>query len=411
MPHSSGKRKLAALPLHLTLALLPWLASNAALRLSNDGWRRWSPLMSARPDAPKDALAELWQRMLEEPELAKAVESEARSNILEFLQGVLRYQDMPYTRRESPVSCIAHCGSARLLDYGGDPLGGPLLLIPSLINRYYILDLNDRLSLARYLAGRGYRVFMVDWGVPGTMEQTFNCADYITRHLSVMAEAVVQVCGVPFTAVGYCMGGLLALGLAAAFPAHIKAIACLATPWDFSVPEFPRNPLLSADPASLLPLLSGKGEVSEEAIHTLFHLAHPFAFQKKLRDFSAMKEGSQEMQDFLALEHWVQDGVPLVRGVAEDCLIHWSQRNVTARLEWTVGGEVVNPAKLTIPAFIAAPRDDSIVPSSSALPLARLCRNSTLIEPTSGHVGMVVGKRRKTALWDPLCRWLDQQVS
>lgn len=405
MPHSSGHHKLAALPLHLTLAMLPWLASNAALQRSKDDWPHWN--LAQNPSE----LANLWQRLSLDHALAQATEAEAKNRITQFLEGVLRYQETSYQREKETTPVVYAHGNVRLLDYGGDALGEPVLLIPSLINRYYILDLAPRLSLAHYLAKHGKRVFLVDWGTPGGVENALDCEGYILKHLVPMTEVVQQVTAKHVTAIGYCMGGLLALGLTVARPDLVCSLACLATPWDFSVPEFPKNPILGSTLESLGPFLSSKGLLPEEFIQMLFHLAQPYAFQKKMRDFQAMRSGGQDIKDFLAIERWVQDGVPMTRGVAEDCLIHWMQNNMTARLQWKVKGKIVNPASLSIPLFVAAPKDDRIVPSACALPLAIGAQRLTLIEPASGHVGMVVGKRRKMALWEPLLAWINSQVT
>ena len=82
-------------------------------------------------------------------------------------------------------------GTTRLLDYGaaGAPVGAlPLLVIPSLINRAYVLDLSERASLMRWLAapgeGRGFRPFLVDWGAPGTGERRFDLTRYIAGRLA-----------------------------------------------------------------------------------------------------------------------------------------------------------------------------------------------------------------------------------
>ena len=61
-------------------------------------------------------------------------------------------------------------GTTRLLDYA--PAGGmPVLAVPSLVNRAYILDLAPDNSLMRYLAGLGLRPFLVDWDAPGEVER------------------------------------------------------------------------------------------------------------------------------------------------------------------------------------------------------------------------------------------------
>ena len=63
-------------------------------------------------------------------------------------------------------------GTTRVLDYGDPARGGvPLLVVPSLINRAYILDLSARSSLLRWLADQGFRPFLVDWGRPGIDER------------------------------------------------------------------------------------------------------------------------------------------------------------------------------------------------------------------------------------------------
>lgn len=399
------RHKQAALPMHLTLAMLPWLALRSACALSSAEWKSHQ-----HASAPGE-LGELWQKLLQNPELMHATEAEAKKRLTEFLQGIIRYQETPYQRGLQHYSCVMHRGSTRLLDCGGKSGNPVVVLVPSLINRYYILDLSQDLSFARYLMSQGFHVFIVDWGSPADTEYGFNCASYVSERLALMVETIRQQNTGHLTLAGYCMGGLLTLALAGARPELVDALACLATPWDFSVPEFPRTLLSGHDMLGLENYINATDMLPEEVVHTLFHLANPYAFQNKLRDFQRMQQGSKAMQDFLAIEHWVQDGVPLTRGVAYDCLVDWSQNNSTAKLQWRVCGRVVNPEMLAMPVFVAAPKGDRIVPSSCALPLAKLCRNVTFLEPPCGHVSMIVGNRRRQALWEPFALWAKQQAA
>jgi poly(3-hydroxyalkanoate) synthetase len=41
-----------------------------------------------------------------------------------------------------------------------------LLLVPHIINRPYILDLNEDVSVVGFLCRQGIEVFMIDWGYP-----------------------------------------------------------------------------------------------------------------------------------------------------------------------------------------------------------------------------------------------------
>src|SRR5215470_12186859 len=54
--------------------------------------------------------------------------------------------------------------SRRELSNGGST---PILLVPSLINRHYVLDLLPKKSFAEYLLNEGHDVYVIDWGTPG----------------------------------------------------------------------------------------------------------------------------------------------------------------------------------------------------------------------------------------------------
>jgi poly(3-hydroxyalkanoate) synthetase len=65
----------------------------------------------------------------------------------------------------------------------------------------------------------------------------------------------------------------------------------------------------------------------------------------------------------------------------------------------------VDPSKLHIPAFVAVPSRDRIVPPESARPLGGLIPNAFLHEPAAGHIGMVAGRGAAAALWQPFAAW------
>jgi poly(3-hydroxyalkanoate) synthetase len=126
----------------------------------------------------------------------------------------------------------------------------------------------------------------------------------------------------------------------------------------------------------------------------------------KYRAFAQVPQDSARARLFVALEDWLNDGIPLAAEVARACLRDWYGANAPARGEWHIAGLPVDPSQIRLPTFVAVPGRDRIVPPESALPLASLIRGATLHQPASGHVSMTAGSRAETTLWRPVLSWL-----
>ena len=148
------------------------------------------------------------------------------------------------------------------------------------------------------------------------------------------------------------------------------------------------------------------GTVPIDALQVLFAMLDPWAIAEKYRGFARLDPDSERARMFVALEDWLNDGVPLAEAVARACLAEWYGANAPARGEWRIAGAAVDPAALRLPAFVAVPGRDRIVPPESALPLATLIAGATLHQPRAGHVGMVAGATAERELWRPLLEWI-----
>lgn len=399
-------RRIPILPLHLTLSLMQWLSVNAASLGSKDAWTPWNSPSQPWSRVPPPAIP---------PAVAPQVRAAANEKLSRLLSGTRAYLHHPYRRSIKEPPAIWRCGSCRLLDYGALPgpemEGGVILIVPSLINRYYILDLQEEKSLLRYLRMQGLRPMMLDWGTPGEEEKDFDCARYVKDRLLPVLEWLNHHFNKTSYVLGYCMGGLLALAAAQLAPQHVRALALLATPWDFSVPEYGSFQLSPRGIAALHTLISSAEYVPAEAVQAVFWYLNPGIFTKKFERFAALNAEGPAAEHFVALEEWVNDGVPMARGVAKDCFIHWAQENRPIRERWKVGGETISPERVDAPSFVALPVRDHIVPHSSAWPLSQLLPNTTLCSPQGGHVSMIVGRSARKDLWQPLACWLKQQSS
>ena len=126
-----GPRPLA---FHLSIALAILLSSNVGLQLLRKGLWPWK----LKHHQPVSHLAEQINNV--DPELIEqALGKEILHQLNCFLTGLEHYRHHPYRRTLEDPKVIWQEGTSRLLDYGGH--GKPVLFIPSLINRFYILDL------------------------------------------------------------------------------------------------------------------------------------------------------------------------------------------------------------------------------------------------------------------------------
>jgi polyhydroxyalkanoate synthase len=330
----------------------------------------------------------------------------ALARLESFLGAIQRYRDHPYRRSLDPPTTAWQSGEVRLYDYGGK--GRPVLFVPSLVNRAYVLDLSLRRSLIRFLVARGHHIFLLDWSAPGATERRFSLTDYVAGPLVAAIHRIVAEAGAPLHLVGYCMGGNLALAAAALAPNRVHRLALLATPWDFHAEGGEAAQALGAPGSPLLALADSLGELPVDALQTLFVALDPVLALRKFRAFARLEPASAEEEDFVAIEDWLNDGVPLTARVARECLSGWYGANDPVRRRWQVAGQTVDPALVTVPTLVVVPDRDRIVPPGSAKALAAQLPADLghVLEPKAGHIGMVVGSRAETGLWRPLADWL-----
>lgn len=321
-----------------------------------------------------------------------------------FLGGLRAYWAHPYRRQPDEPPAIWADGPSRLLDYGGGT-GLPILIIPSLINRAYILDLTSRRSFVAHLARAGYRPLLLDWGLPHGAALGSTLAECIYGRTQAALDATLRLTGQRPVLLGYCMGGLVACALAQVRAADLHGLALLATPWDFHAGAAGAAPPV----AKLLPLtlaIATLGHAPVELLQAFFVLLDPLRVVHKFQRFAELPPDSPRARLFVAVEDWLNDGVPLAGPVAQECLWHWYVENRPGHGSWAPGGEAVRPERLDLPSFVAIPQKDRIVPTASAEALARRLPRPTVVRPAGGHISMLVGDAAPTELWRPFTRWL-----
>ena len=91
----------------------------------------------------------------------------------------------------------------------------PLLIVPPVINKFYVMDLAPGRSMVEYLVGRGLQVFMISWRNPDARHATWDLDTYGQAILDAM-DATARITGSEQTVLtGACSGGIIAAMVAA----------------------------------------------------------------------------------------------------------------------------------------------------------------------------------------------------
>ncbi|QIE57843.1 alpha/beta hydrolase [Pikeienuella piscinae] len=343
-----------------------------------------------------------------------ALRLEGADRLSAMLRGLRLYQASPIVRTLPDPPAIWRRGAARLLDFG--PEGGrPVLVAPSLINRHHILDLDEGASLMSHLAGAGLRPLLLDWGAPEAEERGFGLSDYVERRLLPAFDAAHEAFGGRIALTGYCMGGALAVALAGMRAGAVSRLALIGAPWDFAHMTPMRGALAAlgatGDRATLERMIEGVagafGATPVTVLQAVFAQLDPGLAARKFRRFAKLDQKGAEARRFVLIEDWLNAGPPLSGPATREALIDWHLENATMRGRWRVAGEPVRPEAVRAPVLVAAARQDRITPPAATEAVAAALGDVRIIRPASGHVGMIVGRGARAALWRPLADFLS----
>ncbi len=274
----------------------------------------------------------------------------------------------------------------------------PLLIFPPWINKFYILDLRPQTSMIRWLVSKGYTVFLVSWVNPDTALKDKTFEDYMRDGVFAALEAVISATGVKsVNTVGYCIGGtLLAASLAFMAQKGDKRIASatfFAAQTDFEKAGDLRVFCDDAGLAEIERRMDAAGGVLEgAAMAETFNMlrANDLIWSNVINNYLLGR--SPRAFDLL---FWNADTTRMPKALHLFYLDTFYRRNAFAKGALTLGGITLDPARIGIPLYVQASREDHIAPWHSVYRGARLMagaqnKNVRFTLAGSGHIAGVI---------------------
>ncbi|MCA0241490.1 MAG: alpha/beta fold hydrolase [Proteobacteria bacterium] len=272
----------------------------------------------------------------------------------------------------------------------------PLLLVPSWIMKYYILDLSPANSLVKYLVEAGHTVFVVSWKNPDAADRDIGMDDYLQSGVMAALDAVTAITAKTakkkIHALGYCLGGTL-MAIAAARMARdddprLASLTLLASELDFSEPGELGLFIDESQLAFLDDMMAERGYLDGKQMAGAFALlnSRDLVFSRSVRDYLLGRP--QEVNDLGA---WNADATRMPYRQHSEYLRGLYLDNDLAEGRFRSGGKPVALSDIRVPMFVLGTQRDTVSPWRSVYKVHMLTDTEVSFCLTSGghNVGVV----------------------
>jgi polyhydroxyalkanoate synthase len=284
----------------------------------------------------------------------------------------------------------------------------PVLIVTSLVNQPYILDLVPGQSMVEYLLRQGFDVYLIEWGRPRQEHKDLTLEDHVLRLLPECVDAVLRDSRErELSMIGYCVGGLLSVLYAALHPkAPLKNLVCMAAPVN-------GDGLVSlkawmGEGFDEEGLIAQYGNVPADWVQNTLRALRPFGKVAGAANLLNQIDREDTVRSNLRMGKWESDNIPFPGGVFRQMVNDFLRANKLVKGQWLIGGKRVDLAQIKQPLLHLLAQDDHITPYASACDLVRLAgsRDKTELIVKGGHVGLVAGRGAETRMWPALNEWL-----
>src|SRR5574338_185003 len=193
------------------------------------------------------------------------------------------------------------------------PFHIPILIVYALVNRPYMVDLQEDRSLVRNLLKQGMDVYLIDWGYPSRGDRWLTLDDYINGYINDCVDAVRERHGLErINLLEICQGGTFSLCYTALYPEKVKNLITMVTPVDFHVQEGVPNLWAgcstTAHTMDVDALVDAFGNIPGEFMNLGFLMLKPFQLGLgKYLEMIDILDDAQKLLNFLRMEEWIFD--------------------------------------------------------------------------------------------------------
>ena len=270
----------------------------------------------------------------------------------------------------------------------------PLLIVPHWINKYYILDMQPKNSMVRYLVEQGFTVFIISWKNPDeTMAET-TIEDYMDLGPLAASDIVREITGrYTVNVMGYCIGGtLLTLTLAwlaAQGDRRFNSATFMVSLQDFSkvgdTAVFISEPTIDFIEQQILE----RGYLDSREMANMFSLlrSNDLIWATVVNNY--LMGNKPPAFDLL---YWNSDGTRMA-GAAHSWYLRntYLENNLIKPGKVSLKGEAIDLSRIQLDAYAVGAEKDHIVPWDAAWRITQLVGGDVrFVQASSGHIAGIV---------------------
>jgi len=271
----------------------------------------------------------------------------------------------------------------------------PIVIVTPWINKFYILDLNPKKSLIKYLTDQGFSVFITSWKNPGAEMAEVRFDDYLLEGVNEAVRVAGEFCKVPQVhLVGYCIGGTLVSSYMAWANKRFGADRVPVAHWslfttltDFSHPGDIDVFIDEACIGALEESMTKRGYLDGSEMATSFRMLRSNSLIWHYWVNSYLLGESLPPFDVL---FWNMDTTRMPRAMHSYYLREmYLHNNLIKRDHMTIAGESIDLDRIVQPLYVVTAEDDHIAPWIQCYRIRKYVNvNASVrfVRSSSGHI-------------------------
>jgi polyhydroxyalkanoate synthase len=296
----------------------------------------------------------------------------------------------------TPGAVVARSDIAELIQY--EPVTDavyrfPLLIVPPMINKYYITDLAPGRSMIEYLVGQGHQVFVISWRNPDARHREWDLDSYGGAVVEALG-ALRAICDVPEASVcALCSGGIASAMVAAHLSATAKlgelATLCLGVTVLDQAQAGTASAMIDRRTATVAMAASrSRGYLDGRSLAEVFAWLRPNDLIWNYWVNNYLQGQTPPPFDIL---YWNADTTRLPAAVHRDFIEIALANALTKPGEATMLGSPVDLSKVDVDSYVVAGIADHLCPWQSCYRSTQLLGGtSRFVLSTSGHIASMV---------------------